>query len=82
MQGGGGRDGTEGWKQDLSCPLLSFVFYPGCAHHLACPPPSKFLGPITGLLVGVFRGPLPDLRSHSPMHSLDPSCQSFASLLS
>lgn len=43
MQGGGGRDGTEGWKQDLSCPLLSFVFYPGCAHHLACPPPSKFL---------------------------------------
>ena len=79
MQRGGARDGTEGWKQDLSCPFL--VFYLGCAHHLACPTPSKFLGPTMGLLVGVFRGPLPDLRSHSPMHSWDPSCQSFASLL-
>lgn len=34
MQGGRGegrqrRSSTEGWKQDLSCPFLSFVFPEG-----------------------------------------------------
>lgn len=47
MQGGGGegrqrRSSTEGWKQDLSCPFLSFVFPEGpsraVSHSPACCP--------------------------------------------